>query len=112
MPYVLSFKFQNIQEERFDTVSDALASYQQLQQQFGYGLELLEARLVCNERNTFVDLSPEVTLEAVSEELESVWRWDPEDRLKIRPVLKERYQAGRKSESPERCCALAKKGPQ
>lgn len=94
MPFILSFKIQETLEKHFDTVSDALASYEQIQKSIGCSLELFDARLIRVEKNTFVDLYPGITVQEATSELESVWMWEPEDRLKIRPMLKSRYHTG------------------
>lgn len=92
MPYVLSFKNPDTFEKPSDTVEEALLNYEQVQHSVGWDQELSNARLSDIQKKTFVDLYPGIGAKEVIEELESVWEWHPEDSLKIRPVLKERYR--------------------
>jgi len=43
-------------------------------------------------QGTYVDIHPGMTAQSAKQELESVWEWAAEDRLKVRPCLKERYR--------------------
>ena len=90
MPYVLSFDGQEENTTVFDHESDAIAHYEAVL--FDTGDHFHNAKLTCTERNTFVSMFPGITGETVTSELETVCEWAPEDRLKIRPVLKERYR--------------------
>ncbi|MNM47915.1 hypothetical protein D3C81_588900 [compost metagenome] len=91
MPYVLSFTHLGSHEKSFDTVSDALTFYEDIQKIGIAGLNYSD-QLRCHEKGTFVTLFPGISVQIATFELESVWEWEPEDRLKIRPKLKQRYQ--------------------
>lgn len=92
MPYVLSFKNLDTFEKTFDIVEAALVNYEQVQNKVGCDQELSSARLRDVGRKTFVDLHPGIAVQEATDELESVWEWEPADSLKIRPVLKKRYR--------------------
>lgn len=92
MPYVLSLSDQEGSDRHFQSVTDAMAFYETLQSHEGGSRLNGSEELRCSERNTFVTLFPGLSVQTVTSELESVWEWAPEDRLKIRPILKERYR--------------------
>lgn len=90
MPYVLSLTQSGNDGKHFDTVSDAVAFYEKPQNEGA--LLSCWTELKCPRKNTFVHLFPGISVQMAEDELESVWEWEPEDRLKIRPRLKMRYR--------------------
>ncbi|PZP09377.1 MAG: hypothetical protein DI621_06675 [Pseudomonas protegens] len=94
MTYRLSLSGFQDAVEHFHTVVEALDFYESLQEREreGGAPGAGRAELHCLQRNTFVVLLPGISVQTVTEELETVWEWAPEDRLKIRPMLKERYR--------------------
>lgn len=92
MTYRLSLSGFQDAVEHFHTVIEALAFYESLQEREGDAPGAGRAELHCLQRNTFVVLLRGISVQTVTEELETVWEWAPEDRLKIRPMLKERYR--------------------
>jgi hypothetical protein len=97
MPYVLSFKTSGVYEIHLDTVSEAITTYDEIRELIGDGLKNCgaTAKLYRPEKGTFVQLYPGIGVLEVTCELESIWEWAANDRLRIRPVLKKRYRAYR-----------------
>lgn len=91
MPYILTVEALESREHYFDSVAQAITFYSELQlgeetaNRFG-------AKLRNPTQGTHLDVYPGVTVQSATQELESVWEWAPEDQLKIRPFLKERYR--------------------
>lgn len=92
MPYALTFNICEIYEKRFDTVSNALTSYRQIQANIGWGLQLFPVRLRGQANSTLVDLYPGITVQVATLELESMWEWELGDDLDMRQVLKKQYR--------------------
>ncbi len=89
MPYILSLEAPNLGEHHFDSVSQAITFYDELLNRGAAPNS--DAKLLNPKQGTYVLLHPGITVQTATLELESVWEWAPEDPLKIRPVLKERY---------------------
>lgn len=85
MSYVLSTAAADQDDRHFSTIGDALVFYQEAKPN--------GAQLRFVEKKTFINLSPGITVEMVEQDLASIWEWEPEDTLRIRPKLKQRYVA-------------------
>lgn len=91
MPYVLSIEARASCEHHFDSVDQAITFYDRLVRDENRDA-IFRVTLRSSRQGTHVDLYPGMTPQSATLELETVWEWAPDDRLKIRPVLKERYR--------------------
>lgn len=92
MNYTLTLSKNDAQEEHvFTTVEVAISFYEKkLDSVSG---ETITAKLANNAiaKGTWIYLSPGMCAIEIKEDLETVFQWADDDRLKIRPYLKERY---------------------